>query len=336
MAFLEGMHIFRSLTRGKTFQKELKKANIQKETGTLALVETKNVKSPQIEYASVSKELTSTELKYVLELRRILNEIILPIESQSLSQEAVGICTCVKTLIQFHGLLYSEMMTAKSPVLLLLKYLQVFRDVYQMYTINLAGVFEIEKAASPYTIGGNRLLIPLQHLMRYPMHLSRICKLLQKHSWLEKNLYLFVQALDGFKQLCMFIDEERGRDEGNHLLKDLCKDEGIALDIPRHIRFKGLIVVAKPYLYEFNACVFCDDGLIVWTKLLDETEMMSISVEQCLYVSQISLSVVIVTLSSNGQLFKRHLALHTLAASVFQKWYQQRSKPNNPESTTSC
>ncbi|EPX74805.1 rho guanine nucleotide exchange factor [Schizosaccharomyces octosporus yFS286] len=336
MAFLEGMRIFRSLTRGKIFQKELKKANLQKETGPLALVETRSVKSPQTEYASVLKELTSSELKYVLELRRIYNEIILPIKSKNMSQEAVGICTCVKTLIRFHGLLYNEMMVTKSPVLLLSKYLQVFRDVYQMYTINLAGVYEIEKAASPFTICGNRLLIPLQHLMRYPMHLSRICKLLQKHTWLEKNLYLFVQTLDGFKQLCVFLDEERGRDEGNHLLKDLCKDQGVALDIPRHIRFKGMIVVAKPYIYDFDACVFCDDGLIVWTKLIDGKEMISISIEQCMYVSQLSFSVVIVTLSSEGQLFKRHLALHTLASSIFLKWYQQRSKKNNPKLTASC
>ncbi|EPY50928.1 rho guanine nucleotide exchange factor [Schizosaccharomyces cryophilus OY26] len=332
MAFLEGIHLFRSLTRGKSFQKEIKNNNIQKDTGSHAFIEANSVKTPYTEYASILKELTSTELKYVLELKKILNEIILPIESQSLSQEAIGICTCVKTLTRFHGILHGEMLITRSPVLLLLKYLPVFRDVYQMYTINLAGIYEVEKAASPYTICGNRLLIPLQHLLRYPMHLARICKLLQKHPWLEKNLYMFVQALEGFKQLCTFIDEEKGRDEGNHLLKDLCRNQGIALDIPRHIRFKGLIVVAKPKVYDFNACVFCDDGLIVWTKLLDTKEMTPISIEQCLYVSQISLSVVVVTLTLKGQLLKRHLALHTLGASVFLKWYQQRSKLDSPKS----
>ncbi|KAL2315136.1 Rho guanine nucleotide exchange factor [Schizosaccharomyces pombe] len=322
------MPIIRSLTRGKSIRLLQKQST--KRTNPCVYLEAKAVEqTPATEFNSILQEIISTEYNYSVDLKKTLNEIIMPIEGQSMEREAIGICTCFKTLNQLHTKLYQQMISSGSPVYSLSQSLPAFRDVYHMYTINLSGISAIEKIISDPSSCNSQLLIPLQHLLRYPIHLARVCKMLRKYPFLNGDLRMAVKTLDDFRELCSYIDQEKAREESYQVLSALCGNQGVAVDIPRHIKFKGSVIPATSFIYDFNACVFCDDGLVVWTRYVKKIEMKAVSIEQCLRVDELSNSILVCTLNMKGKLLNRHLAPQTMAASVFLKWYHERAGISN-------
>ncbi|EEB08445.1 rho guanine nucleotide exchange factor [Schizosaccharomyces japonicus yFS275] len=292
-----------------------------------------NQKNPAIEYESIVQEIVCTEYTYLLELRRILNEVIGPLESQTTCKRLKSVCTCLRALHELHTLLYKDMVCQASPISALSKSLPVFSDIYHTYIINMVmDPLSMKQYLNTSNRFNDRLLIPLQHLLRYPMLLGRLYKYCKRYPHLCSNITLLKQTLTSFQKLCTYMDEEKAREESYLLLSFLCRNHQVALDIPRWVIFKGPVptLPSTEKTAEKNlqkACVFCNDGLLVWTNDVTMQEnMKALSIEQCLQVEAANTTLHLQSITLHGQLVNHCLEPNTLAAAAFVRWYKQRQR----------